>query len=418
MRRALALSVGTGTGPNANIVEPLKKAIGDVNPEFVCFLASSDSEKNAMAVASGLRLTDDSFQTRLLDNPDDVEAVFKEALQALRGLVRRGYGVEEIAVDFTSGTKAMTAGLVLAATAMRCGSLRYITGARQQGTVASGTERFLSIPPAAILAYRELEVARELIRHLQFRAALDRCEAINPAHLDPHSAELNQDLAHLACAYDAWDKFDHRRAAGELGKVDFGKTENAEFRVGKEIAGSRLPRIGQAIEQGKISDDLLADLANNALRRRREGKYDDAVARLYRLVEMLGQRTMERDYGLRSGDLALEKVPETLRAAMEQHRNTRDGKVKIGLAAVYGLLAALGSSLGAAYEADKDLPGLLKTRNESILAHGTRPVSPEACLHFCQRVLSLLDREIPGFAARRQELQFPWLRASAEVCGP
>jgi len=50
MKRALILTVGTGTRPDTNIVRPLVKTIRHSHPDFVAFVASSMSKKDTKSM--------------------------------------------------------------------------------------------------------------------------------------------------------------------------------------------------------------------------------------------------------------------------------------------------------------------------------------------------------------------------------
>jgi CRISPR-associated protein (TIGR02710 family) len=196
----------------------------------------------------------------------------------------------------------------------------------------------------------------------------------------------------------------------------------------------RLRRLGSARNAGRTSEDLVADLANNAWRRWREGKYDDAVARLYRLTEMLAQRELKERYDIKAANVKLDRLPAELHSKLEGYRSERDDKIKIGLAACYWLLAELESrvrpvdgqddgvgsppGLGAAFAASDRMPGLLEARNRSILAHGLEPVAQEVCEGFFREVMVLCRVAVPDLDARRRELQFPWMRDQPDPTPP
>jgi CRISPR-associated protein (TIGR02710 family) len=407
MPHALVVSVGTGTRKDVDISRPLVKLVRQIDPDFVAFLVSAESERVAHTVVAETGIPTDSWQVLQVPDVDDIEEAFRVALAAIRTARDRGYALHQISIDFTSGTKAMSAGIAMAGVIAGCGSLRYIAGTRQQGIVMDGTERFLSLHPTAIIAYREIELARALLLRLQFRGAIERCEAVNSALLDDHGQAVLRSLDHLAHAYDAWDKFDHRRFRGEYGEADMTLRELASFRLADGIP-RRVLAIAEAIKAGQLTDDLLADLYANAERRRWEGRFDDAVARLYRLVEMLAQRELGK-YGLETGDLDLAKLPTDLAEAYAKQRDPSDGKVKIGLRDAYHVLKGLDSPLASAFDAAAKLGDDLAARNRSILAHGITPIDAGTAKRLSESVLVLARSAIPGFEERCRQLQFPWL---------
>jgi CRISPR-associated protein (TIGR02710 family) len=139
--------------------------------------------------------------------------------------------------------------------------------------------------------------------------------------------------------------------------------------------------------------ELVEDLLANAERCAHRGRYDDAVARLYRATELLAQIRLRRVYDIQTGDVwldspAIAECPAALEL-LEKARaqavplsegsrgaDTRDRQVKIGLWQAYSLLGALGDPLGEHFLADsRHLKGFLEMRHRSILAHGLDPVT-------------------------------------------
>jgi CRISPR-associated protein (TIGR02710 family) len=160
------------------------------------------------------------------------------------------------------------------------------------------------------------------------------------------------------------------------------------------------------------SPDRLADLVNNAQRRLDEGRYDDALARLYRSAEMLAQWVLSRDFGIDTAAVDLAKVPPSLRSALESARPASQN-IQIGLDWDYRLLAALDHPAGHGFDQGelRGLGVLLKKRNVSLLAHGLEPIAKadvEAVMAKVQRLVSLV---VPDFDARRAALEFPWRRS-------
>jgi len=174
----------------------------------------------------------------------------------------------------------------------------------------------------------------------------------------------------LILAYDLWDKFDHKAAFERLKEVrDERISQNKGF----------LGRLNHA-EQNRMTF-ILADLLNNASRRIEEGKYDDAVARLYRTIELIAQVKL-LDYGLDDlsdkkftmDDLKEKKIDPSRYATYADDK----GRLRLGLEKKFELLKDLGwEEANRIYLENKRLKDLLKKRNNSILAHGLEPVEKE-----------------------------------------
>jgi CRISPR-associated protein (TIGR02710 family) len=126
--------------------------------------------------------------------------------------------------------------------------------------------------------------------------------------------------------------------------------------------------------------EAVEDLLRNAERRASQSRYDDAVGRLYRAMELTAQILLKIDVknktggaGIDTGDVAIERLPEAIRSAYEQKRDQRaeDGKLKIGLQDSYDLLAALEHPVGLRWSENRSrLVDRLQIRNNSLFAHG------------------------------------------------
>ncbi|MEW6245672.1 MAG: TIGR02710 family CRISPR-associated CARF protein [Nitrospirota bacterium] len=410
MAKAFVQSVGTGTRPDQDITQPLLWHWRKSGAGFTVWIASEQSRPYAERMARDLGLPPDAHTIRIVSDPDDVETVYRECLTLFRDLNRRGFGPDTIEVDYTSGTKAITAGLVLAAVTHRCGTISYISGQRFAGTVISGTERLVLIEPRRIWADEQLRLAGEFCRVQRFDAALQLLGDLNPAWLGDHERRLMEALTAVANGYGAWDRFDYARAAGELNKLFHADVEEARpFRPNAETPARLL---GLKPDTG-YSADRLADLLNNAGRRLEEGRYDDALARLYRLAEMLAQWILQKDFGIDTAAVDLSKIPDQLRSEFAATAaSTRE--IQIGLERDYRLLKELGHRIGHKFdEAEfRGIGVLLKKRNVSLLAHGLTPISKGDVASLYQKLRGLVASEVTDFDDRCAELEFPWRRTS------
>jgi hypothetical protein len=114
MKRALILTVGEGTR-DKDIVPALLKMIEDAAVERVVLVYTRTTMVNAGRIRARLGIADDAERDTLIDDETDLSDVFSRSLAALRRLRREGFAPEAIDAEYTSGTKPMSAGLVLAA---------------------------------------------------------------------------------------------------------------------------------------------------------------------------------------------------------------------------------------------------------------------------------------------------------------
>ncbi len=125
---------------------------------------------------------------------------------------------------------------------------------------------------------------------------------------------------------------------------------------------------------------MCEDLLANAGRRQAESRYVDAVARLYHVVEALGQVQLEHEWGIDASRANLDGLPPTLQECW-RHRAADSGTLKLGLQDVYAVLQARNDPLGQAFHQlgwdARESP--LSRRNASIAGHGSAPVKEKDC---------------------------------------
>ncbi|MCL6496005.1 MAG: TIGR02710 family CRISPR-associated protein [Ignavibacterium sp.] len=131
------------------------------------------------------------------------------------------------------------------------------------------------------------------------------------------------------------------------------------------------------LKSNELTIDKITDLIANAQRRAAEGKYDDAVARLYRALEMLGQLEFQKEFKCSTADVKIENIPEPFRADVyEKYLDKKDQKIKIPLFGTFDLLANIHNKIGLEFiSMSEEIKQILSQRNNSILAHGFIPLT-------------------------------------------
>lgn len=434
MGKALLLTVGTGNleDVEGSLLRPLRKSIESGEWARIVLLPSSRtlgwSERLAEEMGGG------SLEIRPLPEADlenDADACFRHFEAEIERLRRDGFAQQDIVVDFTRGTKAMSAALVLAAVAHDLPRLRYITGKRDsRGMVTGGTEELRETSPAHALAVRRLEAARSLVGGYSFGAAL----AILPDPDSPFSALqlalLRHDLAalrRLVRFLAAWDSLNYREAR-EIGCPDPGELPAAwqSLCPNRQTVAwvRRLAARPSAEDHGALAAwlrPLALDLLANAQRRRQLRHFEDALVRSYRVLELIGQARLF-DRGIDS-----ERVPPDHEAVVRTRQRLRksgsadfgqgrEGKLTAGRETAARLLKELGDPLARELLSFANRGGTLKTRNRnlSILNHGFEARAPSDAAEWDELfdgLWTLLEKDWPGeaaaFAAARAQARFP-----------
>ena len=78
LKKALILTVGTGTRADINIVRPLVKTITNSAPNFIGFIVSTGSREVADRIVQELELSSEDFDMLQLSNEDHLEKIYSE----------------------------------------------------------------------------------------------------------------------------------------------------------------------------------------------------------------------------------------------------------------------------------------------------------------------------------------------------
>jgi CRISPR-associated protein (TIGR02710 family) len=383
MLRGALFSVG---GTPAPIIEALKN-----NPvDCALFVVSARSEEQVSTAILPSIGYSPQWECVLLSDPDDLNACYQQIRAALRNWIeRRRLREEDIYFDLTGGTKPMSAALTLAAVE-RIPRYHYVSGEREKsglGTVVTGTERPVTgLNPWTQIAIRQRELATSLFAQGHPEAAgavLD--QAATAASEEPETLKAYAGLCRTLARLDL---FDFKSASRELGqfqpRLEIVFDQRRETRLLAWVRGLRihLQELDQERSRQKDFSRSLLELLANAHRRGKQARYDDAIARLYRSVELFAQNRLHRAFGALSGRIPLDSLDPILADKLrhtfpDDHiENEKGGRLQLGCAKAFAALAYSSleddHQLPQTYERLKDALG---KRNDSWLAHGTRPAS-------------------------------------------
>ena len=294
--KAVIISVG-GTP------EPIVKSLINHKPEFVCFFASQQTIDNIGEIKSRLKRENVNFKDYkiICEDAENLVHCYEEALLCSKKLKEHGINPEKVVVDYTAGTKTMTAALALA-TVGHGYSFSYVGGGKRtkngQGVVISGTEVVKQgVSPWQLFAVEEKKRISLFVSSFQYEAAITAMQnTVNK--LKAGDRKIWKGISEILKGYLAWDNFDHPKAVGFLSNgiklldtyQDFGLEKPVEvFFTKVKKTFDELNEINK--KTGffkKMHPVLIRDLVSNAERRYLQNRYDDAMARLYRALEMVG----------------------------------------------------------------------------------------------------------------------------------
>jgi CRISPR-associated protein (TIGR02710 family) len=368
--------------------QPILKALAMSKPDFVCFICTGrDPETgkpgsetqitgkgNIIAEKIGASPTlpniptlaglgVDAFEVCRVP-ADDLDAAFLAIRSAMADLQRRFPGVRLVA-DYTGGTKSMTAALITAALEFESIELQLVTGARADlEQVTDTTEYAVSPNIDNIRLDRMMRPFLDAWGRYAYDEAAAGLSRIAPPFNERLRARLNLARS-LSQAFASWDRFDHTSA--------YKLMDTYRPRIGQTL-GLHLKALEMLNETGneRCEPLQLYDLWLNAERRAAQGRYDDAVARVYRLLEWTAQWQLRRHAGIDTAAVPADRIPP----GMVLTKNPQ-GQHQAGLFQAWTLLSHLipGIPTTKFFACHgNELLNHLRIRNESILAHGYAPI--------------------------------------------
>ena len=415
--KTLFMTVGTGINPDSDIegykrlAKGLYNSIDKISPNYIVFFASEKSKTTIDYVKELFEADDDEFiegedyEIAILEDIDDFNDCFETFEFKVWQLSIVSDEKHEIIMDYTSGTKTMSA-------AMACCGMFYskdlisVIGERKKGFVSEGTE---------VIKYQNLYKVYDKFSIMRVRNYFNANRFYTASEILENIVDdsiAREDLLNLVKAYYAWDNMDFDVAYDYLTKVNMNVFEIAEIKDDVKINLKALGAIVRSPHENLKNCYILASLINNSIRRADEYKYDDAIARLYRAFELIAQIRLS-SYSLNSSDVDVDVLREKNVSLefIDALEKTRDeGKIKIGLIKDYELLDELGDDLGKYFAENRhSINNITFKRNNSILAHGLDSLNKEDFDQFEELVENLarkLDKDMGKFLKETKFAKF------------
>ena len=411
----LILSVGTS-------YEPLVLDIMLLEPKRVLFLYTEISEQYLAKVVDYCGLDAARYEKSIIHETEPLD-IYRE----IKKIYLKWNKPEKIYIDFTGGTKAMSAaaamaGAMIGVQLLYVGCTEYLVDFR---TPNPGTERLFYIDnPLEVFGDIEIEKALTLFGEYNYAGAGERLLALKEDIPDPSIRQELNFAYLLAKSYEAWDALDfpvayeYMRQLNKEIKRDqkihrrFLLMDYAEHLARQEEVLQRLVQIPVLIGEKKqmevLTDSryiipLMFTMYTNACVREIQEKYDMATLLLYRLLEMIEQRRLAR-YGLyvsrmeyKNMQYDFEQRPDMKGLSEEEcffqlKRDINDIKKalygrggngylpeQVSLLEGFVILQALGDPIsmtesGRHVDKLKRIRSMVYLRNNSIFAHGLGPV--------------------------------------------
>ncbi len=331
----------------------------------------------------------------------------------------------KLIVDITGGTNAMAVSLGLVARLWPC-EISYVGGERSDGGVGAvvpGTERLISMAnPWDALGFQAAEDATVLFNSGAYSAAADSLAQYRDHAGQEHVRHALTTFCELSRSYAHWDAARHqealeclRRFLSSQSDLTYFEFSHAQLHELAMNASSHCTFLTALLSKDGPSEEWVADLFADALRRQARCAYDDACTRLYRSIEAIGQFVLRSRHDLHNtSSVPVRVLPATL--VEKWHLPASSGEnVSLALEDVFALLHLWGDPVGTVFETlelQDPTRNQLPSRYNSRLAHGFASVGRETSVRLIEKTLALaraadldLQRLAPTFPSLRLSVQ-------------
>ncbi|MCX7706129.1 MAG: TIGR02710 family CRISPR-associated CARF protein, partial [bacterium] len=388
MGKALIITVGGSD-------KPLVEAIKQYNPDFIYFICTAGKgpeasspmvdgdgkvciEKKEIKCSGCSRIVQEQiareniikqagyegeYRKIEIDGPDDYEEIYQKTKEAIKEAKQKNY---EIIADFTGGTKTMTAVLAMLSVLDVDTKPSLTRGKRTDTSGVTGESLSTLIDVSSVRIENMFTLVDILISHYLYNSAyLLLTQSASKIQVSGKMGNILIDKSSLLLAFSYWDNFEYQKAYENL--KDYAPKFKNDFDYLLKILG----------KEKNSGYEMVFDLIMNAERQAHNGYYDNAVARLYRSLELFAQIRLRNKHNIETSELekSLQKLKNPEK--WEKKKNEK-GEIKIGLQDSYEVLLELGDAFGNVYsQQKKELLNILQIRNNSKLAHGDKPVNEE-----------------------------------------
>jgi len=398
----LLMTVGTGIGSDPvdaidRLVRSCSFVIQSYMPDHIIYFCSPESKELVSNIEEGCRdlwaMTPPQSETCIVEDPNDFARCF-EVIYGVCVLFQEF----EIVIDASSGTRSMTMAASIASFLTRS-QVTHVTGEKKGGLVVPGTEKLKEMTLFAAYDRLRFHQAIDQFNSNHFGSSLELLSGISTIP----ERDIYYALFH---GYYSWDKLNYAEAFRYLQHADDlteGVSRNRDFLQKLLELEAKGENGFSRKEQCRFRQEkylyILVDLLNNARRRIEGERYDDAFARLYRVVELLSQvLLLSWNIDDIEGKIHFTELRKILRdkrdVSLYGRRADRKGVIRIGLRSKFMLLEDLG--MQGAGEYYMHLEPFLRVRNDSILAHGLSPVHGDEAREMWSEVFTITRKACTG----------------------
>lgn len=333
--------------------------------------------------------TDLNLNVLILKNLDNLDYVFDRFKYKINE-----FPDSEIIINYTYGSSKLTAIAIIIA---RLYGLKIQNKLEINDTAKISKFNVVEEDNDSSIMY----IIKKLFNSYDFRIAKDLLEE---KYTSP--GMIKQRFSEIIDLYLKWDSFEY---------VDGDYGELTEF-------FSNLNNLPNNVKSLKILSDKnnklfnsyrIADLINNSKRRIEEKKYEDAIIRLYRTLELIAEVRLMEKYGIKKDDVHIDELRklDIEKNAVQKIIDRLDykyPKYNLSLTSSFFLLQKLYDDVGKHYYYNKDLyQQIFQKRNISVLVHGNYTYDVEEVKNMYEMVLSMAKIHDKNMEKYMEDTTFP-----------
>lgn len=435
----LILSVGES-------IEPIVLSISLLKPSHVLFICTDRSISNIERIKKFIDYENMEFETVIVGKNNPVQVYM-----GIKDWYFKRKNPENCAIDGTGGTKVMAMGCALAASILNL-KVFYVNNEYDKYTrkPIAGSEELIEVKnPYSVLGDLERNTAFKYFNSYNYQSAAQIFEKLRKSGIPEdslmegmskgyalwESLEFDEAAEYLETAYQilsknldrgiddgtGWGEKELNILKSQIKWVKGFSQVYKEKTIGKDS--------GEIFLESDCAEPMMLFLYENGMRRSYEKRYETASLLMYRVIEMIEQLQLYKNYKLVTANPDYSKLPvneeilinevnSIYKKVLEKDYKPVELKTEIPLFDGYVLLAALNDVLFDAYPAKgkitktdilKKIRKRLLSRNNCILAHGFRRISEDDFMKIKEVADELLTAYFngrPEFASLKETARF------------
>ncbi len=293
--------------------------------EYIYFIYTKESEKYIDVVLAETGIKASQYQKAQIprESAADSYRLVKKGVKFL--IEERGLKKDEIGLDPTGGTKIMSVGCGIAASIFDLNIL-YINNEKynpESRRPEPGSEILVSVSnPFDIYQDDKIYDGLKYLNRLNFSFAREIFYSIKDSSSNPLFPDLIATIAEILYNWDAINysgalsSIDRARKIMKKLSVKISKIYDAlinildSWKKYLNIIDAQIKRGRSEVE--KISSLLIFDIKENADREFFKSSYNNAALKYYRVMEMINQYILLKQYNLDTQEPKLENLPESV----------------------------------------------------------------------------------------------------------